>query len=67
MSYLNNNPFNRPSPNFTSNLNTYSSYDYSAGGNKSPTYYGTEANYNTGGKYDSYGGGYMGNSSRGGE
>ncbi len=65
MSYLDNNPFNRPTPNFTTNINTfntYSSNDYLNTASKSP--YSYDTNYTPGTKYDSYGG-YFGKSAKG--
>ncbi len=54
MSYLDNNPFNRPSPNFASNINTfntYSSYNYLASTPKPNVYnnYGSNVGYGSSG------------------
>ncbi len=59
MSYLDNNPFNRPTPNFATNINTfntYSSNDYLNTGTTSKSPYTYDTNYTPGARYDTYGG-----------
>ena len=69
MSYLSNNPFERPTPSFISNannLNTYSSYDYAANISKgygSSAGYGSSYGYGTSPSHGSTGG-YFGTNAK---
>ena len=62
MSYLSNNPFSRPTPNFSNNINTFNSYsanDYVGMANKgygSSAGYGSSYGFGTGPSYGSTGG-----------